>query len=210
MPAARFGQMRLGLWTQHELAWMLAADWDALDVEPGAPEPGAVIALGFDGSVRRDSSALVAHEPATGRLYVLGHWKGEIPRGEVMATIDRAFTTHNVIALFADPWFWRVELQELAARLGAERVLEYNTASVQRMGPAADAFMASVLTRQLAWDGTPELRAHVLNAVARRTPAGDVIARDARRPRDTDLAIAAILAHEASRTQELPPEPAVW
>lgn len=210
MPASRFGQMRLGLWTDHERAWMPREAWSALEIDDRPLDPGALISLGFDGSVSRDSTGLVAHEAATGRFVVLGHWKGKIPRSEVVGTIERAFSEYTVSLLYADPWWWRQELQELAERLGEELVIEYNTASVARMGPASDAFLAAVLKGEVAHDGTPALTAHVLNAVAKRTAAGDVIARDARRPQDTDLAVAAILAHEAGRQWIEPPVPVIY
>jgi len=211
MPPSRFGQMRLGLWTDHEAAWMPRDAWEALDVEPAPLEPGALVSLGFDGSVSRDSTALVAHEPATGRIVVLGHWPGDgtpIPRAEVVAAIDEAFSRFHVLAMYADPWHWRSELQELAAHHGEDVVVEWNSASSARMGPASDAFLAAVLKGEITHDGSQALKAHMLNAVAKRTAQGDLIARDARRPRDTDLATAAILAYEASRTAE--PAPAVF
>jgi hypothetical protein len=215
MSASRFGQMRLGLWTQHETSWMPAETWDQLPVEPGPLDPGSLISLGFDGSVSRDSTALVAHEPARGRIVVLGHWRLEpgqrsIDRTLVLAAIDAAFTDHNVTRLYADPWHWRRELAELAERYGEERVIEWNTASPARMGPASDAFMASAMSGELTVDGSSELRAHALAAVAKRTAQGDMIARDARRPRDTDLITAAILAHEASRTWIEIPTPRIY
>jgi len=211
MKPSRFGQMRLGLWTDHEASWMPRDTWEALEVDGRPLEAGALITLGFDGSVSSDSTALVAYELTTGRLVVLGHWRGEaLDRAGVVATIDRAFTEYNVEVLFADPWWWRIELAELAERLGEERVIEWNTASIARMGPASDAFLAAALKGELAHDGTPELTAHVLSAVAKRTAAGDVIARDARKPRDTDLAVAAILAYEAGRTWVPAVAPAIY
>jgi phage terminase large subunit-like protein len=210
MPPSRFGQMRLGLWTQHEDAWMTPDAWDSLELDEGPLGSGALITLGFDGSVRRDSTALVAYEPATGRLVVLGHWTGEVSRAEVMAAVDDAFTRYNVARMLADPWYWREALQELGERLGEELVLEYNTASIERMAPASDAFRTAVMLGQITWDGTQALRSHVLNAVAKRTPKGDIITRDARRPRDTDLAVASVLAYEASRTWEEVPAPVIY
>lgn len=209
MPAARFGQMRLGLWTQHESAWMSMDAWERLDMVRGECADGTLVALGFDGSVSSDTTALVAYEVTTGRLVVLGHWapdgtRGwEVPRSEVMATIHGAFERLAVVALFADPWYWRSELQELAQRYG-DRVMEFNTATVQRMGPATDAMMTAVRRRSVAWDGTEALRMHVLAAVAKLTQAGEVIVKDARHPQPIDLAIAAILAHEAGRLTPLP------
>jgi hypothetical protein len=45
--------------------------------------------------------------------------------------------------------------------------------------------------------------------VAKQTPVGDVITKDARRPQYIDLAVASILAKEAARTVEVM-TPAVW
>lgn len=214
LPPSRFGQMRLGLWTDHENAWMPRSAWEALTIDDRPLEPGAIISLGFDGSVGghlgNDSTALVAYEVASSRLVVLGHWKGEIRRQDVLDTIEQAFTRYSVQRMYADPPWWRSELQQLAEQLGDDLVIEWNTASAPRMGPASDAFLAAVLKRELQHDGHQALRAHVLNAVAKRTAAGDVVTRDARRPRDTDLAIAAILAYEAARTWTEPPTPAIW
>lgn len=219
MPPNRFGQMRLGLWTQHERAWMSVTAWDALPVQAGELGAGALIALGFDGSVSRDSSALVAYEATSGRVVVLGHWTGpdliaEARREEVMATIEAAFSRYTVTQMYADPWYWRVELEQLGARVNTpdnpNALQLYNTASISRMAPASDAFLSAVLRRELTTDGHAQLRAHVLNAVAKRTAMGDVITRDARRPRDTDLATAAILAYEAARTWEEPQQGQIW
>jgi phage terminase large subunit-like protein len=204
--------MRLGLWTQHEAAWMRAELWDALPVVPGGPALGELVALGFDGSTSGDATALVAWCVEAARVAVLGLWErpeGDrhwaVPRAEVVALIDRAFSAYRVSALFADPWGWRSELQELAARYRG-RVVEWNTAAASRMGPATDAFMARALQGQLTWDGNARLRAHVISAIAKPTPSGDVLIKDARHPQHIDLAIAAILAHEAGR---LTPAPAV-
>jgi len=212
MPPSRFAQMRLGRWTQSEAAWMPLETWDRLDVVGPAGEcaDGTLVALGFDGSATTDTTALVAYELTTGRLVVLGHWQRPdnvrdwaVPRDEVLATIDVAFTRLSVLAFYGDPWYWRAELQQLALRYG-DRVQELNTASAVRMGPATDAFMTAVRTREVAWDGTEALRVHVLAAVAKRTAAGDVIVKDARHPQPIDIAVAAILAHEAGRDTPLP------
>lgn len=214
MSAARFGQMRLGLWTQHESAWMQLATWELLEVDAGLPPAGAAITLGFDGSTSGDSTALVAYEVATGRLCVLGLWerpKGgqawQVNRREVEDVVEGAFARYQVLGMYADPWGWRSELQRWREGFGVGAVQEFNTAARVRMGPATDAFMTAALAGALKWDGSPALKAHVLAAVAVRTQAGDVLAKDARRPQKIDLAVAAILAHEAARTIEEPARP---
>jgi phage terminase large subunit-like protein len=212
MPPSRFAQMRLGRWTQSETAWMPIDTWERLDVvgPAGACADGTLVALGFDGSATTDTTALVAYEMTTGRLVVLGHWQRPanardwaVPRDEVIAAIDVAFTRLAVVMFYGDPWYWRSELQELALRYG-DRVQELNTASAVRMGPATDALMTAVRKRDVAWDGTEALRVHILAAVAKRTQAGDVIVKDARHPQPIDIAVAAILAHEAGRSTPLP------
>lgn len=211
LSAARFGQMRLGIWTQHESAWMQAALWDGLEVESGRPPNGTKLALGFDGSTSGDATALVAFVIGTGRVCVLGLWERAadqrihvVPRDEVMTTVDQAFADFDVVAMFADPWGWQSELQTWV-RLYGERVQAFNTAAQVRMGPATDSFMTSVIKGEVKWDGHATLRSHMLAAIAKRTQAGDVLVKDARKRQQIDLAIGAILAKAAADTA--PPAP---
>lgn len=206
MPLSRFKQMRLGVWSQHDEAWLPMEEWDALDLDTTPLAPGTTITLGFDGSISNDGTALVAYEPAGGRLMVMGYWerppgaKGwKVPRSAVMDVIHKAFSTYYVKAMWADPWHWQSELQELAKKYGEDRVVEFNTARAARMAPATNGLYQAVLSRSIHPDGSSALRSHMLAAVAKRTADGDVIVKDARRPQRIDLAVAAIIAHEAER-----------
>ena len=58
--------------------------WDALEVSPGDCPDGAIVSLGFDGSVSGDCTALVAYEHATGRLVVLGLYLPDVELGRVL------------------------------------------------------------------------------------------------------------------------------
>jgi phage terminase large subunit-like protein len=64
------------------------------------------------------------------------------------------------------------------------------------MGPATDRFYTLVANRQLVHDGDKRLAAHITNAVAKSTAAGDVITKDPRhgRKHKIDLGVAAIVA----------------
>ena len=73
-----------------------------------------------------------------------------------------------------------------------------------------DAFYAAVAKRELTWDGTAILRQHVVDAIAKQTPVGAVITKDARRPQHIDVLTAAILAHEAHRTLDQGILRALW
>jgi phage terminase large subunit-like protein len=175
------------------------------------------VTLGFDGSVSRDATALWAYELMTGRLVELGYWQRpphvkswSVPRAEVVAAIDAAFGRLDVLALFADPWFWRSELEQLAKRHGPERVVHYNTGSRARMAPATDAFLTAMGKGELLTDGSPTLRAHALSVVAKHTADGPVVVKDARHPLLIDAFLAALLAYEAWRSTPEVVKPAIW
>lgn len=202
-----FRQMRLGQWVQAEHALIEEAQWDALSIVPGEIAPGTTICLGFDGAVSIDATALWAYEVATRRLVRIGYWSRppgdrdwSMPRAEIIATIEHAFATYNVVAMFADPWFWREEMEALATRLGEDRVVQFNTAAISRMAPATDRFTAAVRAGEVITDGDPILRAHALSTVGRLTRVGTVIAKDARHIQKNDAFVAAMLAYEAGST----------
>jgi phage terminase large subunit-like protein len=78
------------------------------------------------------------------------------------------------------------------------------------MAVATDRTYTAIKKGELAWDGSPELRAHMLSCVAERTPMGDVVRKDARHPMLIDLAVASILAVEAGAAAESIPEVAIY
>jgi phage terminase large subunit-like protein len=78
------------------------------------------------------------------------------------------------------------------------------------MAPATDAFYQAIVKREVTWDGTRVLRDHALVAVAKQTPLGSVITKDARHPQYIDALVAAILAYEAARTLAPRPEYAIY
>jgi phage terminase large subunit-like protein len=216
LPPSVFRQMRLGLWVQHERAWMTPEVWDAIPVDVGQPRDGASICLGFDGSVSGDGTALVGYELGTGRLFVVGWWQRpagdqtwKVPRPIVEMTIEAAFTRWNVVYLYADPPFWREELARWSLSYG-DRIVEFPTFARSRMAAATDRLYASIQKGELRTDGNPDLRAHALSAVAEMTPMGEVVRKDARKPSLIDLLVAGILAHEAGAAAESRPTPAIF
>lgn len=203
---AQFRRYRLGQWSgDSDDAWMDTAAWQACHLDVEIPD-GAEIVLGFDGSASGDSTALVAATvDDVPHLAVLGIWENpgdarwRVPRAEVMDTIREAFARYSVVALNADPWGWRSELEQLAEEFPG-RVVQWPTNQVSRMAPATDRFYAAVTNGNLTHDGNPRLTSHITNAIAKSTAAGDVIVKDPRhgRRRKIDLAIAAIVAFERS------------
>jgi phage terminase large subunit-like protein len=213
LPPNVFRTFRLGLWADREEQWMSSDVWDALPVVAGWPAAGTPVALGFDGSVAIDATGIVGKDVSTGRYFVVAKWerpKGDrrwrVPRDQVLHALQDAFARWKVLALFADPWHFRDMLEELAAEYGPERVVSFPTNVRMKMAAATDRFLSTIYSGSASWDGDEALRRHILAAVAEVTPAGEVIRKRADKPQAIDLAVAAILAEEASATAE--PEPA--
>lgn len=196
-----FRQLRLGQWVSGSEAWLPFGAWDACKNKLDVPR-GTRVVLAFDGSASGDSTALVGCTlTPTPHVFLEGLWENpgdqqwRVPRGDVDAAVATAFDKYDVVELAADPWGWRSELEGWAKRHGDRRVIEWNTALAQRMAPATDRFYAAVVDRKLTHDDDHRLAAHLAHAVAKRTPMGDLIAKDKRNsPRKIDAAVAAIVA----------------
>ena len=170
-------------------------------------DDGTLVCLAFDGSASGDSTALVGCTIPAGdelpHVFVVGMWtapdddpRWRVPRQEVSSMVDAALERWQVRELAADPWGWRTELEEWSKRHGGG-VVEWNTAHAGRMAPATDRAYAAVREGRLTHDGHPELANHMNNAVAKRSPMGDLITKDKRgSSRKIDGAVAAIVAHD--------------
>lgn len=178
-------------------------EWEACrDDEPiGKREQ---IAIGFDGSLYDDSTALVASVLSTGKLFVLGLWESdgsddwEVDVAEVDAVLYKAFKKYRVAWVYADPFLWQDVVDRWAAEYGNDVVFKFPTNRERPMCEAIERFHTSVVSQQLMHDGNPDLQRHVLNAVKREVRTGYMITKE--RPkskRKIDLAVAAILALEA-------------
>lgn len=195
-----FRQLRLGQWVKGSEAWLPFGSWDALQKREVAP--GMRVVLGFDGSASGDSTALVGCTVGPSpTLFVLEVWENpgdpqwRVPREDVAHAVQLAFQTYDVVELAADPWGWRSELEQWQKLFGASRVVEWNTAFAKRMAPATDRFYAAVVDQQVAQDGDHRLSAHLAHCIAKRTPMGDLVAKDKKNsPRKIDAAVAAIVA----------------
>lgn len=196
-----FRQLRLGQWVKASDAWLPFGAWDACRADRDVPA-GSRVVLAFDGSASGDSTALVGCTVGPNpHLWVEAIWENpgdrqwRVPRGDVDNAVAVAFDRYDVVELAADPWGWRSELEAWAHRHGERRVIEWNTANAQRMAPATDRFYSAVVDHTVSHDGDPQLAAHLAHAVAKRTPMGDLIAKDKRMsPRKIDAAVAAIVA----------------
>jgi hypothetical protein len=197
-------------------AWLAPHEWGADGVADATRSLADqdTVTLGFDGSVRDDSTALVACRVSDGHLELLGCWeKPDGPDGEnwqvdrvaVDAAVAAAFDRFRVVGFYADPAFWADALdrwtQEFGRRLRVkatqQRPLEWWTNRPKHMVDALQRFHGAVLDKQLTHDGGVTLTRHVLNARRRVGRSGVTIAKEfPSSSRKIDAAMAAVLAYE--------------
>ncbi|WIC90152.1 terminase large subunit [Arthrobacter phage VroomVroom] len=107
--------------TPHEWALNRKADLAPLKLaDPGKwKRDGDTVALGFDGSLTDDSTALVACRVSDGAVFLLGIWekpegpKGqgwEVPKDQVRDAVGHAFATLDVVAFFSDVAYWETDV----------------------------------------------------------------------------------------------------
>jgi phage terminase large subunit-like protein len=209
-------QEALNTWVEPQL-------WDACAVPGGVElDPKAPTWIGWDASTKRDSTAVVAVQWGTvdGRRRLLAkHWLWErppgpdgrpaenwtVPRREVVATIEELHETLNVQATAYDPWAITWVVDDLEDR--GLPLVEYPQRD-ERMVPATVALLELVLDAELAHDGAPALRRHVLSAKAKTVPRSGIRLVKGERGKKIDLAIALAIAVGAMRAQEqAPPAP---
>lgn len=191
--------------------------WDFLARPDSHLEQGDAISLGFDGSKRRDATALIAERHSDRRLFVVRIWERpptagpdwNIPTTEVDQTVRDAFGAYKVACLFADPYRWQDYLDAWAASF-PDRIIEYPTNVEQRFDRAIERITTALGNNEVTHSGDETLTRHVRNAVLvkgsrkRARPGEDeTIAthylKMAKRGDGLwiDGAVATVLAHEA-------------
>ena len=188
--------------------WLDPKTWEERKSLVRPPAPGDTITVGFDGSLRDDSTALVACRVEDGHLWLLGIWEcpvdveaaaeWEVPVGEVDAMVAEVFTTYKVERLYADPAYWQDIVGRWASEFGEKKVLEWWTNRDRVMCMALERFHTAAVTGQLTHDGGDILARHVGNAKKKQTRSGVQIRKDRPgSPNKIDAAVCAVLAYEA-------------
>lgn len=198
--------------------WLPFGAWDAC-ADSGCIVPdGTRVALGFDGSFSRDSTALVgvtlnAERP---HIFVVDAWERPVGADEewrvdiaaVEASIQAACRRYEVAEVACDPYRWQRSMQVLEAE--GVPIVEWPTNSAQRMVPACARFRDAVVEKRLTHDGDPRLGRHVAHCVIKTDWLGPRIVKDHKdSPRKIDLAVAAVVGFDRATQYEAPPEPLV-
>lgn len=216
-PEAEFRTKRMDMWVSTAQAWLPAGAWEACESE-GVIEPGSEVCLGFDGSFKNDSTALVVvscpAEDEVPRIDVVEAWEKppesgndwSVPIREVSDAIKAACKRWSVREIVCDPYGWPETYQNLEAE--GLPVVEFPQ-SPSRMIPATTRFFTSVMEKTLTHSGDKRLARHLSNCVIRTDGRGSRITKDAKgSPRKIDLAVAAVMALErAMQEPEVDPIP---
>lgn len=193
-------------------AWIDPLVWKGRHSDARPPAPGDAITIGFDGSLRDDSTALVACRIDDGHVWLLGIWEApsdpveaaewEVPVGEVDARLAEVFKTYTVARMYCDPAYWQDIVGRWASEFGEKIVMEWWTNRERNMCFALERFHTAVVTGQLTFGSNPAddeiLSRHIGNAKRKETRSGIQIRKDRLgSPRKIDAAVTATLAYEA-------------
>lgn len=201
--------------------------WDELVDRDRVVERGERVGLGFDGSLSRDSTALIGCTE-DGHVFVPTvdgvptvwvrpvnagpDWK--IPRLAVEAAVAWCMDYYRVGRMYGDPPRWQTEIERWSELFGDEVVLMFDTNQPKRMSGACDRWDTAIgkrgdPDRSITHDGDTLLRSHVLAMVRRRAYVKDADETDLRtryvfdkgpEGHKIDAGIASVLAYEAAAT----------
>lgn len=187
-------------------AWLDLEEWKACADRGFLPMRAKErICIGFDGSKRQDSTALVASRLSDGFIWPLAVWERpfgpsgsawEVPGVEVDGAVYKAFQEYDVYSMYADPPHWQDYIDRWVAEYGDETVLEFHTNSGVRMARALERLHTAVMAREVSHSGDPVLTKHVGNAVA-VDRSGGIQINKRKKTDKIDALVAATLAYEA-------------
>lgn len=213
-PASMSRRFYLNQLVASEDAWLAPHEWGSVSDATRSIADGETVTLGFDGSVREDSTALVACRVEDGHLQLLGCWEKpdgpvgdgwQVDRVAVDAAVFAACDRFKVIGFYADPALWQDYLDKWSAefaprmlvRATATRPLEWWTNRPKAMVDALERFHNAVVGGELTHDGDSVLTRHVLNARRRVGRSGVTISKEHPSSlRKIDAAMAAVVAYE--------------
>lgn len=187
---------------------------DVRDAFKAVVDHGEKITLGFDGSLKHDSTALIGCRVSDGLLFPIRI--DECPDGPEAklwqvdqeafdAAVDWAFDTFDVVGFFADPPYWEQRIEgwdrkhgeALLVSNGRERI-KWRTNVETRMVAALNRVFVAIQSQQAKILADPQLHRHFQNGRVRSRRTGDLVFKEApSSEKKIDGAIAATLAYEA-------------
>jgi phage terminase large subunit-like protein len=218
-PESEFRRKRLNQWTQTKNAWLPAGVWENLE-QAFELQPDDEYVLGFDGSWKNDSTALVAvilprDEGDVFRAFRVKSWEKDfaldddswmVDKAEVTAFV-REFATTNpgCRELVCDPTYWQDEMFQWSD--AGITVVEYQN-TISRTVPATAKLFEAIMSGKIAHNGDPALARHLENCILKSDSRGGArITKDYRNPKlKIDNAVALLMAYDraTARIEETP------
>jgi len=208
-PEAEFKIKRTNQWVNSKSAWLPAGVWEGLE-ESFELLPTDEYVLGFDGSWKNDSTALVAvimprEEGDVYRVFRVAHWEKDfaldddswiVDKAEVSkAVIDFFFANPNCREIVCDPTYWQDEMFQWSD--AGMVVVEYPN-TISRTVPATAKLFEAIMNGKIKHNGDGALARHLENCILKvDSNRGARITKDYRNPRlKIDLAIALLMAYD--------------
>jgi phage terminase large subunit-like protein len=208
-PEAEFKIKRTNQWVNSKSAWLPSGTWDALQ-EEFELLPDDQYVLGFDGSWKNDSTALVAvilprSENDVFRVFRVAHWEKDftldddswiVDKNEVSkAVIEYFFANPNCREIVCDPSYWQDEMFQWAE--AGMQVVEYPN-TISRTVPATAKLYEAIMNGKIRHNGDAPLGRHLDNCILKiDNQRGARITKDYRNARlKIDLAIALLMAYD--------------
>lgn len=181
-------------------AWADPKDWAQMAKPGQRPTDGAEIVMFFDGSLSRDTTALIGCEVSTGHVFEIGSWDpgnshdgyGRVDVMAVDAAVAQAFETWTVVGFFADVREWesftkitwperyRDRLDVWAVPSGAhqEPIAWDMRSKLFDFTRACELTEREILEHSFTHDGSPVLAEQVANAMRSQNRYGISIRKE--------------------------------
>jgi phage terminase large subunit-like protein len=185
--------------TVSEDAWVTPEQWTVL-ARPGVEvKAGERVALFFDGSKSRDTTALVGCRISDGHVFLVAMWEPDpgdpesvVPVEDVDAAVARAFDTWKVLGFFADVQEWesftkvewprrhgrRLKVKAVPGGKSPEPIAWDMRTNESVFTKAAELCQDEILEGKFTHDGDPRLARHVANARERPNRYGTSVRKE--------------------------------
>lgn len=203
VPEFEFRRYHLNQWTSAPDSWLPAGVWDRCADPARTVAADEKVVVGFDGSWRNDSTALVGCTVDDPHVFVLGHWENpgkedwRVSVPDVEERIREVCRDYNVLHVGCDPSRWQHTISHLTEE--GLPMLEWPSHLPSAMVPACSSFYDAVVGDEpkLTHDGNKALARHMANGVVKEDSRGARITKDRdQSARKIDLAVAAIIAYD--------------
>ena len=190
-------------------AYLTDEQWSNATAEVEVPA-GESVALGFDGSLSGDWTAIRAETrdghrftPTYGpddrpTVWNPAEWGGAIPRSEVVAAVDELFARYKVARFYIDPRHWETQADQWALAHGDDVVAQWPTNQQGRMFPALSRYHVDLIEGATTHDGCLLAKTAALNARKVAKPGDKYLLGKPSEHQKIDVLMADILAHEAA------------